>query len=131
MTYPFREPSRSMRRHDHTTPGFYHQPFNARAAAGSNYPAAKAGALSVLKHVGVSQLYVTYHNTAPEFHYRSFYGASWSVWRKLAHSGDINALLNLADGECDGVSFGDFITAADIPSGGIIGLRVSGEVARR
>ncbi len=90
---------------DYTTPGFYHQLSNANAEDGTNYPVAKAGALSVWKNAGFSQLYVTYHPTTPEYYFRSFYGDTWSAWNRIFHSGNVSTDLDLVAATYKGKGF--------------------------
>ena len=83
------------------TPGFYLQPWDAQAASGTNYPAALAGALVVLRNAGgVSQLYYTYGSAsvAPRAFFRALYSGSWSTWREFYHSGNLGAgIVELAN----------------------------------
>lgn len=82
-------------------PGFYWQNRDADAAAGSNYPIARGGALVVLKHgtlngttgEGMAQIYVSrYVSTdgrARAF-FRSEFDNTWSPWAEIAAVGGIS-----------------------------------------
>lgn len=81
----------------YTTAGFYAQPSNTAAAAGSNYPEPLAGTLVVLDWsstgVAVMQVYYRYtHGTAPTMYLRSLYSGTWSAW--FGGNGAINFVGN-------------------------------------
>lgn len=69
----------------YTAAGVYHQSANTGAAAGTNYPVAMAGWLTVHYVSGgnfVYQMYQSYQGDN-KIYYRTYYGA-WSPWRELA-----------------------------------------------
>lgn len=72
--------------------GWYHQPANANAASGTNYPAASAGLLQVFKSdVMVYQFYTRYETAAPTTYLRTYYNGVWGAWGKCWHSGNDGA----------------------------------------
>ena len=87
------------------TPGLYVQEFNAGAANSANYPVALAGTLIVTKNAGVSQVYIEYATGTT--YVRTYYGESWSAWRRLAFSDNETFTGNLT------VSGAVFSQAAD------------------
>lgn len=69
----------------YTIAGLYHQNSTANAAAGTNYPTALAGMLSVTADgVMVYQKYETYNNTG--VYVRTYYNGTWYDWLKLLTS---------------------------------------------
>lgn len=70
----------------YTTTGFYHQPGNANAASGSNYPIKEAGLLVVYNSSYIYQTY--YHYNGNGFWTRNFYNNSWTGWVKAAKTTD-------------------------------------------
>ena len=71
---------------DLTTNGTYTQSSNAEAAAGTNYPEAIAGTLTVVANAGAGQIYQTYHTLAGasdatnRMYHRGKYDSVWSPW---------------------------------------------------
>jgi hypothetical protein len=66
--------------------GFYLQPSNSSAIAGTNYPTGLAGILTVQRGNGgyISQRYVVYNSG--EVWNRFFYSSSWSPWRRTLNN---------------------------------------------
>lgn len=66
-----------------TTSGIYHQPANAGASGGTNYPSGVAGKLVVYSSAGMT--YQSFHEyQTANIWYRSKYNTTWYPWRKLA-----------------------------------------------
>ena len=70
----------------YTSSGYYVQGSNSQAASGTNWPAAYAGILTVVRAEGntthITQTYDQYNSNA--FYNRSYYNGTWSSWRNLA-----------------------------------------------
>jgi hypothetical protein len=70
-----------------TTPGIYHQPTNANAAAGSDYPVAQAGMLEVYASSSmVYQRYTVYATGTPSVYVRTCYNSTWGSWNQVAYA---------------------------------------------
>ncbi|MEN2426979.1 tail fiber protein [Chromobacterium vaccinii] len=77
--------------------GLYHNPANAYAANGANYPAPYAGLLFVFADGEmVYQQYQCYNNAG--CWYRCRYRGSWSQWQKLADAATTLAGYGITDG---------------------------------
>lgn len=77
--------------------GLYHNPGNAYAANGANYPAPRAGLLFVLSDENmVYQTYQCYDNTG--CWYRCRYRGNWTQWQKLADAATTLAGYGITDG---------------------------------
>jgi hypothetical protein len=62
-------------------PGYYHQPSNANAGSGTNYPTDLAGMLSVQEGGGyIYQTYLCYNNNS--FYQRTWYNGTWYDWQR-------------------------------------------------
>ena len=70
----------------YTSSGYYVQGSNSQAGTGTNWPAAYAGILTVVRAEGntthITQTYDQYNSNA--FYNRSYYDGTWSSWRNLA-----------------------------------------------
>lgn len=66
--------------------GFYHQPGNANASSGSNYPIGEAGLLVVYNAGYIYQTY--YHYYGNGVWTRNFYNNAWTGWVKVAKTTD-------------------------------------------
>ena len=70
----------------YTSSGYYVQGSNSQAASGTNWPAAYAAILTVVRAEGntthITQTYDQYNSNA--FYNRSYYNGTWSSWRNLA-----------------------------------------------
>lgn len=71
---------------NYTATGFYHQPGNANASSGSNYPIREAGLLVVYNVGYIYQTY--YHYYGNGVWTRNFYNNAWTGWVKVAKTTD-------------------------------------------
>ncbi|QDK01904.1 minor tail protein [Arthrobacter phage Vibaki] len=78
----------------YTTPGFYHQPANAGAAAGSNYPQPLAGLLEVWASGSMVYQRYMYYNSGIIVT-RSKYSTTWYGWKELSAVGHTHAYSSL------------------------------------
>ncbi|WP_199155492.1 pyocin knob domain-containing protein [Chromobacterium sp. ASV23] len=80
-----------------TDDGLYHNPADAYAANGINYPTAQAGLLFVYSDGQmVYQQYQSYANAG--IWYRCRYGGNWPSWRKLSDAATTLAGYGITDG---------------------------------
>jgi hypothetical protein len=74
---------------NYTTAGYYHQNSNSAATAGTNYPEAQAGMLTVLSDgVMVYQTYQVY-NSSTNTYRRGYYNGAWYSWKRVWDDSDI------------------------------------------
>lgn len=67
-----------------TTMGIWHQPANAGATSGTNYPSSFAGMLTVTTNSDSTYIYQSYQNYNSAITYvRSYYNGTWYPWRQL------------------------------------------------
>jgi hypothetical protein len=120
----------------YTTPGFYHQPSNANAASGSNYPVSGAGALTVVTTIGasnrVSQVYNQYYKSG-EGGPRMFLRAqeldgSWSSWEELLSS---RSLMTFLAGNIGGLGMPQFLRRSAANASIVYNTTYSGADLRR
>ncbi|HDQ4153199.1 TPA: phage tail protein [Pseudomonas aeruginosa] len=70
--------------------GWWHQPFNANAQNGANYPVGEAGILTVHAPTS-SMIYQSYRGyAAGGVYWRCRYNGSWSAWYRAWDSGNFN-----------------------------------------
>lgn len=76
-----------------TSTGIYHQPHNASAAAGTNYPAPYAGKLEVFSKG--SMTYQTYHvyQASEAKYFRGRYNTAWSAWKKVTSDDQLTEMV--------------------------------------
>ena len=93
-----------------TTTAVYHQPANANAGSGTNYPVALAGLLEVYaSSVMIYQRYTVY-NTG-EIYTRSYYNGTWYAWHLVLDTGNYSSYTIPRTG--DGSLSGTFTTSGD------------------
>ena len=89
--------------------GIYHQPANANAGSGVNYPEAVAGMLTVYSSsVMTYQTYQRYN--APERWHRSFYNGAWSGWALEWNSHTFNPDTKANDSDVVKLSGAQYVT---------------------
>lgn len=119
----------------YTTPGFYHQPTNADAASGSNYPVSVAGALTVVasgQFGRVSQIYNQYYRSAdggPRMFIRAQGdGGTWSSWEELLSS---RSLMDFLASNIGGLGMPQFLRRNSTGSGIVYNVALSGATLSR
>ena len=89
----------------YTTDGYFHQNSNASAAAGTNYPVALAGMLSVQADGSmVYQKYQTYSGDGTW--QRTKYVNTWYAWDKILDTGNAVAFTSADNTKLDGIEAG-------------------------
>ena len=92
----------------YTTDGYYHQNSNANAAAGTNYPTALAGMLTVQADGSmVYQKYQSYNGTGT--YQRTYYNGTWYAWETIWDSTNDGAGSGLDADLLDGKHASDFL----------------------
>ena len=120
----------------YTTPGFYHQPSNADAASGSNYPVPNAGALTVVRTGAggdaVVQTYNKYYQAAdggPRMFIRAQNeSGTWSSWEELLSS---RSLMTFLASNVGGLGMPQFLRRSASNAGIVYNTAYSGADLRR
>lgn len=121
----------------YTTPGFYHQPSNAGAGSGSNYPTSKAGALTVVRTGvnsgnAVAQIYNQYYQASdggPRMFIRAQEdNGSWSSWEELLSS---RSLMNFLASNIGGRGMPQFLRRSASNASIVYNTQYSGADLRR
>jgi len=100
---------------DYTTPGLFHQPNNAGASGGTNYPAPAAGNLLVYTYSSGAtaqfayQIYITYNGTgvySDRMFWRTYYynttPNAWTAWNEVLSNEQKGVANGIATLDADG-----------------------------